>query len=70
MRALICCIREMVRATLVQLEPVYINFNTLHNPPPDKTRIVSFVRLIDIGSHLGKRVYSVRRNTVSHDPVL
>jgi hypothetical protein len=49
MRALICCIREMVRVALVRLNPVYIDFSELHNPLPDKTCIVSFVRLINIG---------------------
>ena len=34
MRALICCIREMVRSALVWLEPVDITL--LHNPLPDK----------------------------------
>jgi hypothetical protein len=33
----------------VRLNPVYIDFSELHNPLPDKTCIVSFVRLINIG---------------------
>lgn len=50
MRALVCCIREMVRVDLVRPDSVYLHFNMLHNPLPDKTCIVSSVQLINMRS--------------------
>lgn len=64
MCALICYIREMVRIALVQFDPVYINFNMLHNGWPDRTGIVSFVQ-INVG-FLTLLSMTIRYRTLSH----